>query len=328
MRSLLAFSAPTSGGQYYWVAMLAPKSYRKFLSYITGMPMQDSIGMEQAHRIGWITLIGWQAVTASTLYICATLIQGLTVMANPSFTPTLWQGVLLVWAMVAFSGKFVFLSIFHSGLEFTHYAVFFNTTLGNLLPHVEALGMILHVVGFFAILVPMIYLSGRVDAKTIFTTFQNDGLWPTQGLAFMTILSGAVFDFLGSDSVIHMAEETQNAARVSPKSMFISIIFNGALGLAALIATMVCTTDLDAALTSPIQPAFMAIFLQTTQSVAGAMIMAVILLLMQVFAAIGIMAATSRMLWAFARDRGVPGWRTLIKVRIILITSFFGQQYS
>ena len=47
----------------------------------------------------------------------------------------------------------------------------------------------------------------------------------------MTILSGAMFDFLGSDSVIHMAEETRNAAKVSPKSMFISIIFNeGVLG--------------------------------------------------------------------------------------------------
>ncbi|KUJ13411.1 choline transport protein [Mollisia scopiformis] len=271
--------APTSGGQYYWVAMLAPKSYRKFLSYITG----------------WITLIGWQAVTASTLYICATLIQGLTVLAHSTSSPTLWQGVLLVWAMVAFS-------------------VFFNTILGNLLPHVEALGMILHVVGFFAILVPMIYLSNHADAKVIFTTFGNEGGWPTQGLAFMTILNGAVFDFLGSDSVIHMAEETRNAAKVSPKSMFISITFNGVLGLAALIATTLCADDLDAALNSPIGIPFIAIFLQTTQSVAGSMIMSVILLLMQVFAAIGIMAATSRMLWAFARDRGVPGWRTLIKV--------------
>jgi hypothetical protein len=36
-RSLHFSSAPTSGGQYYWVAMLAPKSYRRFLSYITGI---------------------------------------------------------------------------------------------------------------------------------------------------------------------------------------------------------------------------------------------------------------------------------------------------
>ena len=28
-------SAPTAGGQYYWVAMLAPKSSENLLSYIT-----------------------------------------------------------------------------------------------------------------------------------------------------------------------------------------------------------------------------------------------------------------------------------------------------
>ena len=177
--------------------------------------------------------------------------------------------------------------------------------------------MILHIVGFFAILVPMIYLAAHSDAKVVFTTFDNHGGWPTQGVAFMTILSGAVFDFLGSDSVIHMAEETENAAKVSPRSMFISIIFNGVLGLAALIAALFCADDLDAALDSQTRFAFMAIFQQATQSVAATMVMSIVIFLMQMFAAIGIMAATSRMLWAFARDHGVPGWRILIKVRSI-----------
>ena len=174
--------------------------------------------------------------------------------------------------------------------------------------------MVLHVVGFFAVLVPLIYLSAHSDVNVIFTTFTNEGGWPTQGLAFMTILSGAVFDILGSDSVIHMAEETQNAAIVAPKSMFISVIFNGFLGLATLIATLICADNLDDALKSRTGFAFMAIFQQATQSVAGAMIMSIIVFLMQMFAAIGIMAATSRVLWSFARDHGVPGWQTLIKV--------------
>ena len=32
----LASIAPTSGGQYHWVSMLAPASARKFMSYLTG----------------------------------------------------------------------------------------------------------------------------------------------------------------------------------------------------------------------------------------------------------------------------------------------------
>lgn len=34
--SELASMAPTAGGQYHWVAMMAPQSCRKFLSYVTG----------------------------------------------------------------------------------------------------------------------------------------------------------------------------------------------------------------------------------------------------------------------------------------------------
>lgn len=34
--SELASIAPTAGGQYHWVSMLAPKYCRKFLSYLTG----------------------------------------------------------------------------------------------------------------------------------------------------------------------------------------------------------------------------------------------------------------------------------------------------
>ena len=35
--SELASMAPISAGQYFWVAMLAPRSSQKFLSYLTGM---------------------------------------------------------------------------------------------------------------------------------------------------------------------------------------------------------------------------------------------------------------------------------------------------
>ena len=33
----MASMAPTSGGQYHWVSMLAPEKYKVFLSWITGM---------------------------------------------------------------------------------------------------------------------------------------------------------------------------------------------------------------------------------------------------------------------------------------------------
>ncbi|MCJ1388133.1 hypothetical protein MMC18_000978 [Xylographa bjoerkii] len=275
----MASIAPTSGGQYYWVSMLAPPYCRKFLSYITG----------------WITLIGWQAVSTSTVYLCGSLIQGLVVLVNPSSGGTLWQGTLLLWAMIFF-------------------CVFFNTTLGNFLPHVEGLGLVLHIVGFFAIMVPMIYLAPHGSASYVFGTFLNEGNWPTQGVSFMISLNVAVFDFLGSDSVIHMSEEIRGAATVVPQTMILSLLINGTLGLAALVATLFCMGDVDTALASTTGYPFMEIFQSATGSVGGAAFMSVILFIMQTFAAIGLVAATSRMFWAFARDRGLPGWQYLSRV--------------
>ena len=77
------------------------------------------------------------------------------------------------------------------------FCVLFNTRLANILPHVEGIGLAMHIVGFFAILVPLIYLAPHADASHVFTSFRNDGMWPTQGIAFLVSLNAAVFDFLG-----------------------------------------------------------------------------------------------------------------------------------
>lgn len=142
--------------------MLAPTKSRKFLSYL----------------IGWLTVIGWQAAVAGLGFLAAALIQGVAVMGNPSYEPMAWQKTLLLWASIAF-------------------AVFFNTIISNALPKVEGLVLILHVLGFFAILVPLVYLSPHGSAKDVFTVFMNEGGWQTQGLSFMLGMIAAVFNFLG-----------------------------------------------------------------------------------------------------------------------------------
>ena len=111
-----------------------------------------------------------------------------------------------------------------------------------------------------------------------------------------------------------MSEEIRGAATVVPQTMILSLIINGVLGLAALVATLFCIGDVDAALASTTGYPFMEIFQSATGSVGGAAFMSVILFIMQTFAAIGLVAATSRMFWAFARDRGLPGWQYLSRV--------------
>lgn len=168
----------------------------------------------------------------------------------------------------------------------------------------------------------------------MFTEFSNGGGWPTQGLSFFVGLVGNVFAMFGCDSAVHvrdrpgcvqtsadsllqMAEEIKNAEVVVPWSMVSSTILNGAVGWAIVIAVLFVTVDVDAALESPtgaLGYPFMQIFYDATGNKGGASVLIAILITMSLASAIALLATASRLIWAFARDRGLPGWSTVSKV--------------
>jgi choline transport protein len=114
-----------------------------------------------------------------------------------------------------------------------------------------------------------------------------------------------------------MAEEIQNAPTVVPWSIMIGIVINGTLGLAMIVATLLCSGNINSALKeNPLYP-FMAIFNNAVQSVGGAAVMSSLVTALAIFATVGILASSSRMFWSFARDQGIPGWRTLSQVRVL-----------
>ena len=111
-----------------------------------------------------------------------------------------------------------------------------------------------------------------------------------------------------------MSEEVKDATIVVPRSVIISIIINGVLGFSMLVVMLFCVSDIEAALSTPTGFPFMEIFLQGTESVGGSAAMTSIIILLSFCAAVGIIASASRVLWAFARDRGVPGWNQIRRV--------------
>lgn len=94
-----------------------------------------------------------------------------------------------------------------------------------------------------------------------------------------------------------------------PRSLMLSVFINGLLGFSMLIATLFCIGNLDQVLNSPTGYPFMAIFYQSTGSVAAATVMSCVLYVMSVAATCGMLASGSRVFWAFSRDRAVPGHR-------------------
>ncbi|KAL8660852.1 MAG: hypothetical protein Q9202_006135 [Teloschistes flavicans] len=234
-------------------------------------------------------------------YVCGTQIEALIQLNDPNYVPQRWEGTLLFWATILV-------------------AVLINTVLGQLLPPIETAMLIIHVLGFFAILIPLVYMAPqKATAHEVFTVFENGGGYPSQGLSFFVGLIGTVFAMFGCDSAVHMAEEVRNADVTVPWSMLVTTLLNGAFGFGIVIAVLFVTVDIESVLESPtglLGYPYMQIFYNSVGSKGGATGMTVILLVMTVCGTIASLATASRLIWAFARDRGLPFWRHVSKVQI------------
>ncbi|KAI0866740.1 putative GABA permease [Xylaria cubensis] len=272
--------APTSGGQYHWVSILSPPSIQKFLGYITG----------------WLQLTGWQAIISSSGLLTGTMIQSLILLTHPEYKNQMqnWHGTLISWAVILLN-----------------YAI--NTSFNTAFAKFEGFAFVIHILGFFAVLLPLVLLSEHATAEDVFDTFLNLGDWQTQGLSFSIGIAGTVFALLGGDGAMHMAEEIHNPAIVLPWSLLVTLLVNGILGFGTIIALLYCLGDIDTALAEDAHYPFMPILRNALGSTAGAAVLSSLVAVMTFTAATGALASTSRIYWAFARDRAIPGWRILRK---------------
>ncbi|ORY18373.1 putative GABA permease [Clohesyomyces aquaticus] len=279
--SELASMAPTAGGQYYWCAMLGPRKWRKCLSYVTG----------------WLTVCGWQGGLTSAFLLTGNMLQALIALNQRTYVPHPWHALLIMYAIIAL-------------------AALFNTLISNFLPAIEGAILILHVVGFFAIMIPVVYLAPEHNsASEVFQLFMNEGGWSTQGVSFCLGIISSVFIFLGADSVFHMAEEVKKSSINVPRATVGSIMVNGFLGFGMLLGILFSLgSDLEGVLNTPYGIPFLQIFMNSCRSTAAVDALASLLLALIFFSTIGLIATSSRMIWSFARDRGLPGWRLLSKV--------------
>lgn len=115
---------------------------------------------------GWMTVVAWQALDASSAFLSGTLIQALLVVRYPEYNMTGWRGTLMVYAVLLFS-------------------VTINTVARSLLPRLEGLILIIHVMGFFGVLIPLVVLSDKISTHDVWTQFNNGGDFPTTGLSTM-----------------------------------------------------------------------------------------------------------------------------------------------
>lgn len=114
------------------------------------------------------------------------MIQGLAVLNYPNYNYQHWQGTLIVIGVAVI-------------------CCIFNTFLARKLPLVEGTVLILHVLGFFAIMIPLWILAPRASTSDVFTQFADPG-WNSNGLACLVGILSPTVSLLGSDAATHMSE--------------------------------------------------------------------------------------------------------------------------
>ena len=115
-----------------------------------------------------------------------------------------------------------------------------------------------------------------------------------------------------------MAEEIKGADSVIPWCVVATSLLNGILGFGTLLAMLYVTVDIDAVLASPTGELgfpFMQVVLDSVGSHAGATVMISIVIVMFVFAVTAFLQTASRIVFAFGRDKGLPFWQAMAKVR-------------
>ena len=120
----MASMAPTAGGQYHWTSEFAPRQYQKILSF----------------SVGFFCVLGWQTSLAATCFASAQQITALINLSNAGYEPHEWQVACLSWAILLV-------------------AIFANTILYRRLPLIEGIVTFLHVLGFFAFIIVLWYVS-------------------------------------------------------------------------------------------------------------------------------------------------------------------------
>ena len=106
-----------------------------------------------------------------------------------------------------------------------------------------------------------------------------------------------------------MSEDIRNV----PRAVVLSTMINGVLAFAMLLAILFCAGNVDAASAQSQYP-IIPILAHGLSSNAGAAVLGSVVIVLQMCASIGCLAASSRMIWSFARDLGVPGWSALSQV--------------
>lgn len=108
---------------------------------------------------------------------------------------------------------------------------------------------------------------------------------------------------VGYDCSVHMSEETRDASSTLPKAIMGSVLLNVTLVFIMSVTICFCLGNPNAAADTVTGYPFIQMFLNATGSYAATNVLTAIPTIMLAGCAFSEVAASSRQLWSFARDK-------------------------
>jgi len=150
---------PVAGGQYSWVAILAPPKYARGLAWVTG----------------WFMCTGIVAMGAVNNFIGSNFLLGMANLNNPSYTIQRWHCVLVTYLMAIC-------------------AALVNIFLSRHLNQISTAVLCWNILSFFVVIITILAANDhKQSASFVFGDFQNQTGFSSSGMAVMIGLLQSFF---------------------------------------------------------------------------------------------------------------------------------------
>ncbi|RDA91838.1 hypothetical protein CP533_3657 [Ophiocordyceps camponoti-saundersi (nom. inval.)] len=269
---------PTAGGQYHWVAGKT-RVFGFLLSWPKWTPILSWVN-------GWIAVAGWVALVATNALLSSQLMVGIVSLLHPAYEAQRWHQFLIYIALTLLS-------------------FLVNAFLNSLLPIIYRGAFAWSIGGFVVACIAMLACASPEyhSASFVFGEFINRTGSPKIDASAQLLQGG--LGVTAFDAVAHMIEEIPDASVQGPKIMVLCVIIGTVTGAIFLIVLLFVSGDMEAVISSSAGP-LLQIFLNATSNAAGAICLLMLPLICIVFALLSVMTTSSRMIFAFARDGGLP----------------------
>ncbi len=166
--------------------------------------------------------------------------------------------------------------------------------------HVAGVALVVAVLSVLAPKQPLGFFFQGFTAEHVRPSLH--GPWPA-AYGFLVGLLQATWTFTGYDASAHVTEETRDPSRNAPWGIFLSVAVSGVAGYAMLFAVTLAIPDL--ATTAAAEKPFIHVLQRGLGTGIGNALIWVVLGAMW-FCGLASITSNSRMLFAFARDGGLP----------------------